>query len=156
MSENNEKSWSHFSEKQKQILLSDYEVPNSRNCKFVKQQTLKTDHLEAAFVCSWALTHIMTVSQNYFSPALLFFHALEGGGSTESRSELVLTVQHTSVSVCVCACSRTKTSCSVWSRSSWSWRGRRTSWSSVTRPSWDVCHPKMKISNKRNTKCCPL
>uniref|UniRef100_A0A4W5QUQ0 6-phosphofructo-2-kinase/fructose-2,6-biphosphatase 4a n=1 Tax=Hucho hucho TaxID=62062 RepID=A0A4W5QUQ0_9TELE len=32
-----------------------------------------------------------------------------------------------------------KTWCSVWSRSSWSWRGRRTSWLSVTRLSCAAC-----------------
>ena len=34
-----------------------------------------------------------------------------------------------------------KTWCSVWSRPSWSWRGRRTFWSSVTRPSCAACSP---------------
>lgn len=32
-----------------------------------------------------------------------------------------------------------RTWCSAWSPSSWSWSGRRTSWSSVTRPSCAAC-----------------
>lgn len=37
--------------------------------------------------------------------------------------------------------SHTRTWCSAWSRSSWNWRGRRTCWSSVTRPSCAACWP---------------